>query len=49
MLRSSTRVTIDTGRRQDLSAGRVNDEVLNATTERDIAAQQRQARPHPSR
>lgn len=37
-----TRVKIDPGRRQDLPAGRVNYEVLDATTERDIDAQQRQ-------
>ena len=39
---TKTRVRIDPGRRQDLPAGRVNDEVLDVTTERDIAAQQRQ-------
>ena len=37
-----TRVRIDPGQRRDLPAGRVNYEVLDATTERDIAAQQRQ-------
>ena len=37
-----TRVTINPGRRRDLPTGRVNYEVLDATTERDIAAQQRQ-------
>ena len=37
-----TRVKIDPGRRQDLPAGRVNYAVLDATTERDIDAQQRQ-------
>ena len=37
-----TRVKIDPGRRRDLPVGRVNYEVLDATTERDIAVQQRQ-------
>ncbi len=37
-----TRVKIDPGRRQDLPAGRVNSAVLDATTEQDIAVQQRQ-------
>ena len=37
-----TRVKIDPGHRRDLPAGRVNYAVLDATTERDIAAQQRQ-------
>ena len=36
-----TRVRIDPGQRRDLPAGRVNYAVLDATTERDIAAQQR--------
>ena len=39
---TKTRVRIDPGRRRDLPAGRVKYEVLDATTERDIAAQQRQ-------
>ena len=39
---TKTRVRIDPGRRRDLPAGCVNDEVLDATTERDSAAQQRQ-------
>ena len=38
---TSTHVRIDPGHRRDLPAGRVSDEVLDATTERDIAAQQR--------
>lgn len=37
-----TRVTIDPVHRRGLPAGRVNYEVLDTTTERDIAAQQRQ-------
>ena len=37
-----TRVKIDPGHRRGLPAGRVNYELLDATTERDIAAQQRQ-------
>ena len=37
-----THVKIDPGQRRDLPAGRVNYEVLDATTEQDIAAQQRQ-------
>ena len=37
-----TRIRVDPGQRRDLPAGRVNYEVLDATTERDIAAQQRQ-------
>ena len=37
-----TRVRIDPGRLRDLPVGRVDHAVLDATTERDIAAQQRQ-------
>ncbi len=39
---TKTRVTLDPSHRRDLPGGRVNDEVLATTTERDIAAQQRQ-------
>lgn len=39
---TKTRVTIDPSHRRDLPGGRVNYEVLDTTTERDIAAQQRQ-------
>ena len=37
-----TRVRINPGRWHDLPVGRVNHAVLDATTERDITAQQRQ-------
>ena len=40
-----TRVKIDPGHRRNLPAGRVNAEVLDATTERDIAARHL-PRPH---
>ncbi len=39
---TKTRVRIDPGHRRDLPAGRVKYEVLDATTERDIAARHRQ-------
>lgn len=39
---TKTRVTIDPSHRRDLPGGRVNYQVLDTTTERDIAAQQRQ-------
>ena len=39
---TKTRVTLDPSHRRDLPGGRVNYEVLDTTTERDIAAQQRQ-------
>ena len=38
---TKTRVKIDPSHRRDLPVGRVNNEVLDATTARDIAVQQR--------